>query len=46
MSIERGQPYREERWVRRTAKKLGFEHTIRPEGRPPKWNEPRVGSQN
>jgi putative transposase len=40
MSIKRGQPYGEEGWVKRTAKELGLEPTIQPEGRPPKWNEP------
>ena len=27
-------------WVKRTASELGSQHTVRPEGRPPKRNEP------
>jgi putative transposase len=46
MSIERGQPYGEEGWVKRTAIALGLEHTIRPQGRPPKRSGPSVGSKN
>ena len=46
MSIERGQPYGEDRWVKRTAQELGLEHTIRPEGRPPKRNDPGGGAKN
>jgi hypothetical protein len=40
MSIERDHPYGQEGWVKRTAKGLGLEHTIRPEGRPPKRRDP------
>ena len=40
ISIERGQPYGEDEWVERTAQELGLEHTIRPEGRPPKRSDP------
>jgi putative transposase len=36
LSIERGQPYGEDDWVRRTVQKLGLMHTVRPEGRPRK----------
>jgi putative transposase len=46
MSIERGQPYGEDEWVKRTAKELGLEHTIRPEGRPPKRSVPGVGANH
>jgi putative transposase len=42
-SLARGQPYGEDGWVKRTAKKLGLEHTIRPEGRPPKRSDPSGG---
>jgi putative transposase len=45
MSVERGQPYGEEGWVKRTAKELGLEHTIRPEGRPPKRSETGARAQ-
>ncbi len=34
VSIERGRPYGEEKWVRETVKDLGLEQTVRPEGRP------------
>jgi putative transposase len=34
VSIERGRPYGEEKWVRETVKNLGLEQTVRPEGRP------------
>src|SRR5688572_19641200 len=33
-SVLRGSPYGEERWVERTAKRLGLEATLRPRGRP------------
>jgi putative transposase len=36
LSVERGQPYGEDDWVRRTVQKLGLMHTVRPEGRPRK----------
>src|SRR5271157_3579890 len=36
VSIERGRPHGEDEWVKRTASELRLEHTIRPEGRPPK----------
>jgi putative transposase len=39
VSIERGRPYGEEKWVRETVKELGLEHTVRPEGRPRKASE-------
>jgi putative transposase len=32
VSIERGRPYGEEKWVRETVKDLGLEQTARPEG--------------
>ena len=35
-AIDRGQPYGEDAWVKRTAKRLGLESTLRPRGRPPK----------
>src|SRR5271166_4557872 len=44
VSLERGRPYGEDEWVKRTASELRLEHTIRPEGRPPKlrnWPRPR-----
>jgi hypothetical protein len=31
-----GRPFGEDEWVKRTASELRLEHTIRPEGRPPK----------
>ena len=36
VSIERGRPFGEDEWVKRTASELRLEHTIRPEDRPPK----------
>ena len=36
LSMERGRPYGDDEWVRRTVKQLGLEHTVRPEGRPRK----------
>jgi putative transposase len=36
VSIERNRPYGDDAWIKRTAGKLGLEHTIRPPGRPPK----------
>ncbi len=36
VSIARGRPFGEDEWVKRTASELRLEHTIRPEGRPPK----------
>jgi putative transposase len=36
VSLARGRPFGAEEWVLRTARALSLEHTIRPEGRPPK----------
>jgi putative transposase len=36
LSERRSRPYGDEHWVSRTVKRLGLEHTIRPEGRPAK----------
>ncbi len=36
VSIDRGRPYGEEKWVWETVKNLGLEQTVRPEGRPRK----------
>jgi putative transposase len=36
VSLERGRPFGDDAWVQRTASALGLEHTVRPEGRPPK----------
>jgi REP-associated tyrosine transposase len=44
MILERDQPDGEEARVKRTAMKLGLEHTIRPEGRPPKRSEQGDGA--
>ena len=35
-SINRGRPYGDEKWVQKTAKRLGLELTLHPVGRPPK----------
>jgi hypothetical protein len=44
--IARGQPHGGDDWVKRTAKDLKMEHTIRPEGRPPKRQVPGTGLIN
>jgi putative transposase len=36
VSLQRGRPYGEAVWQKRTAKKLGLDHTFRPRGRPRK----------
>ncbi len=41
LSLKRGRPFGDARWVQRTAKRLGLEFTLRPRGRPPK---PKRGS--
>jgi putative transposase len=33
---DRGQPYGQDRWAQRTARKLGIESSLRPIGRPKK----------
>ena len=35
-SVERGRPFGDDDWVKRTVSELKLEHTIRPPGRPPK----------
>jgi hypothetical protein len=39
VSIDRGRPYGEEKWVRETVKDLGLEHSVSPEGRPRKASQ-------
>jgi putative transposase len=34
--VQRGQPYGEEAWAKRVARRLGLESTLRPRGRPRK----------
>lgn len=41
-SLKRSQPFGDDAWVARTAGRLHLEHTIRPEGRPPKRREKEV----
>jgi putative transposase len=36
LSLDRGRPFGDDEWVRRTVKGLGLEHTVRSEGRPRK----------
>ena len=38
-SIQRGRPYGSETWVKRTAARLGLQHTLNPRGRPRKQPE-------
>jgi putative transposase len=40
-SIKRSRPAGTEGWVRRTARELGLEHSLRPRGRPLGWRKPR-----
>jgi putative transposase len=40
VSLKRGRPYGDERWSDQQSRALGLEHTLRPEGRPPKVNQP------
>jgi len=35
-SISRGAPFGDEAWVKRSARRLGLESTLRPQGRPKK----------
>jgi len=46
LSIARGRPYGSDEWTRRTAENLGLQHTIRPEGRPPKRGERGISPEN
>jgi putative transposase len=46
ISIERSRPFGSDDWVRRTTSRLGLEHTIRPEGRPPKLGHPVFGAED
>jgi hypothetical protein len=39
VSLEQGQPFEEDEWVRRTVKELKLEHTIRPDGPPPRESQ-------
>jgi putative transposase len=39
VTIERGRPNGEEKWVREMVKDLGLEQTVRPEGRPLKASQ-------
>jgi putative transposase len=36
VGIDRGRPYGDDDWIKRTAGELSLGHTMRPEGRPPK----------
>jgi putative transposase len=38
LSVVRGRPFGTDAWTDRTARRLGLEHTLRSEGRPPKIN--------
>jgi putative transposase len=40
-SVLRGSPYGDTAWQKRTARRLGLEHTLRPRGRPKKAEQPR-----
>jgi len=40
VSIERSRPFGDDNWVKQTVTQLRLEHTVRPEGRPPKLSNP------
>jgi putative transposase len=40
VSLTRGRPYGDDRWVDQAARELGLEHSVRAEGRPPRVNNP------
>jgi len=46
LSIERGQPYGADDWVKKTVQKFGLMHTVRPEGRPRKLSRRSVDKPN
>jgi len=46
VSIERGRPFGDDEWIKRTAGVLGLEHTVRPKGRPPKLKPPENRARN
>ena len=39
-SVTRGRPFGDDAWTKRTARRIGLEHTLRPKGRPPKQSPP------
>ena len=41
-SVRRGSPLGDASWMERTAKRLGLEATLRPQGRPKKASTPRA----
>jgi putative transposase len=44
-SLRRGRPFGEERWMKKTAGKLGLEASLRPRGRPRKNPEMSIGKR-
>jgi putative transposase len=40
VSLKRGRPYGDGRWIDQQARALGLVHTVRPEGRPPRVSKP------
>jgi putative transposase len=40
VSLARSRPYGDDEWIKQKASELRLEHTLRPEGRPPKPKEP------
>jgi putative transposase len=45
VSVERGRPYGDDPWTERTVSELKLEHTVRPEGRPPKQKKREAPGQ-
>jgi hypothetical protein len=46
VSIERGRPYGEEKWLQQVVKDLGLEQSVRPEGRPRKDSQSATEATN
>src|SRR3954454_25025382 len=46
VAIERGRPFGDESWVRRTAGKLDLQQTLRPRGRPLGWRKHKPPDKN
>jgi putative transposase len=40
LAVSRGQPFGDDSWQQRTAKRLGLEYTLHPRGRPRKHPSP------
>ena len=45
-SLKRNRPFGADDWVRRTARQLNIEHSLRPRGRPVGWRKKKNGEDN